>query len=139
MRVITRDFSLSTRGFGDTLDITPQVQEILEDSGLSEGSLTVFVPGSTGAVTTIEFESGVISDLKRALERLVPQDMAYEHDLAWGDGNGFSHVRAALMKPSLSIPFKEGRLLLGTWQQVVFLDFDNRPRRRRLVVQLIGE
>ncbi|WP_456433847.1 YjbQ family protein [Thermosulfuriphilus sp.] len=161
VRVITEDLELSTRGFGDTHDITPQIREILQRSQLNEGNLTVFVPGSTGAVTTIEFEPGVIEDLRRTLERLVPTDIAYEHtcprapklasgclvptdiayehDKAWGDGNGFSHVRAALMKPSLSIPFSGRRLLLGTWQQVVFLDFDNRPRRRRLIVQIIGQ
>ena len=102
------------------------------------GLVTVFCQGSTGTITTIEFESGVIQDLKRALEKIVPSNVPYEHDKAWGDGNGFFHVRAALMKPSLSIPVVEGNMTLGTWQQIVFIDFDNRPRNRKVVVQVIG-
>ena len=130
---------LRSGGFTDIIDITGELTSILADSGLSEGLLTVFVPGSTGSVTTIEYEDGVVSDLKEALERLVPSDKEYKHDRRWGDGNGFSHVRAALMKPGLTIPFTSGELTLGTWQQVVFMDFDNKPRSRRLIVQLVGE
>ncbi len=130
---------LETKGFGDTIDITDKVREILIKSGIKNGLITVFCPGSTGTITTIEYESGVIRDLKNALERLVPSDIPYEHDYKWHDGNGFSHVRAAMMKPSLTIPFIEGELTLGTWQQVVFIDFDNRSRRRNIVVQIIGE
>ena len=131
--------SLSTRGFGDTIDITSHVQKVLERSGIRDGLVTVFCPGSTGALTTIEYESGVINDLRKVIEKIVPSDIPYEHDRRWGDGNGFSHVRAALMKPSLTVPLVKGRLTLGTWQQIVFIDFDNRSRRRDLVVQIMGE
>jgi len=131
--------SLSTKGFGDMIDITDKVTVLLKRSNIEEGLVTVFCPGSTGAVTTIEYESGVLRDLQKTLETLVPSNIPYEHDRRWGDGNGFSHVRAALMKPSLTIPVIEGRLTLGTWQQIVFIDFDNRNRRREIVVQLLGE
>ena len=130
--------SLTTKGFGDTIDITDPVTKIQETSGVVNGLVTVFCQGSTGTITTIEFEPGVIQDLKRALEKIAPSDVPYQHDMAWGDGNGFSHVRAALMKPSLSIPVVEGRMSLGMWQQIVFIDFDNRPRERKVVVQVIG-
>ena len=129
---------LSTKGFGDTIDITPEVAKIQSESGVRTGIVTVFCQGSTGTITTIEFEAGVIQDLKRALEKIAPSNVPYEHDKAWGDGNGFSHVRAALMKPGLTIPVVEGKLTLGTWQQIVFIDFDNRPRNRKIVVQVIG-
>ncbi len=129
---------LTTKGFGDTVDITDAVTKIQEKSGIMHGLVTVFCQGSTGTITTIEFEPGVIKDLKRALEKIAPSDVPYEHDRAWGDGNGFSHVRAALMKPSLTIPVVEGKMSLGTWQQIVFIDFDNRPRSRRVVVQVMG-
>ncbi len=135
----TSYIEISSRGFSDIIDITSDVESALATSGLTHGLLTVFVPGSTGSVTTIEYESGVVEDLREAIERLVPSDRAYRHDLKWGDGNGFSHVRAALFKPGLTLPFSDGRLVLGTWQQIVFIDFDNRPRNRRLVVQLVGD
>jgi secondary thiamine-phosphate synthase enzyme len=106
---------------------------------VKDGLVTVFCPGSTGSITTIEYESGVLEDLKRALERLVPSSIPYDHNQRWGDENGFSHVRAALMKPSLSIPLNKGTLSLGTWQQVVFIDFDNRVRRRNVIVQVLGD
>jgi secondary thiamine-phosphate synthase enzyme len=131
--------SFSTKGFSDTIDITDQVVSILERSGIENGLVTVFCPGSTGAVTTIEYESGVLRDLQKAVEKIVPSNIPYEHDKRWGDGNGFSHVRAALMKPGLSIPLVSGRLILGTWQQIVFIDFDNRRRNREILVQIIGE
>ena len=131
--------SLSTKGWGEILDITPQVKAATDRSGLKNGLVTVFCPGSTGAVTTIEYESGVLKDLQKAMERIVPSNIPYEHDQRWGDGNGFSHVRAALMKPSLTVPIMNGRLSLGTWQQIVFIDFDNRRRERTLIVQIIGE
>ena len=136
--VHSETISLNTKGFTDIIDITPQVSSIVEQSGIHDGLVTVFCPGSTGALTTIEYESGVIRDLQKAIERLIPSDVAYEHDRRWGDGNGFSHVRAAFMKPSLTIPLTQGRLALGTWQQIVFIDFDNRGRQRRLVVQIVG-
>jgi secondary thiamine-phosphate synthase enzyme len=108
-------------------------------SGIQNGLVNVFCSGSTGGITTIEYESGVIKDLKKAIEKIVPSNMPYEHDTRWGDGNGFSHVRAALMKPSLTIPLIKGKLTLGTWQQIDFMDFDKRGRNRDVVVQVLGE
>lgn len=137
--IFAETISLSTKGFSDILDITPRVDTVIGRSRIENGLVTVFCPGSTGAVTTIEYESGVLRDLQRAIEKIVPSDIPYEHDRRWGDGNGFSHVRAALMKPSLSIPMVKGRLALGTWQQIVFIDFDNRRRERNILVQVIGE
>jgi secondary thiamine-phosphate synthase enzyme len=131
--------SFSTKGFSDIIDMTPHVVEVLKRSGIEDGLVTVFCPGSTGAVTTIEYESGVLKDLQKVIEKIVPSDIPYEHDKRWGDGNGFSHVRAALMKPGLSIPLIKGRLTLGTWQQIVFIDFDNRRRERNILVHVIGE
>ncbi len=136
--IFSETISLRTRGFSDVIDITPKAEDVLRRSGIPDGMMTVFCPGSTGAITTIEYESGVIRDLQKAIERLVPDDIAYEHDRRWGDGNGFAHVRAALMKPSLTIPVIGGKLTLGTWQQIVFIDFDNRKRERSLVVQIIA-
>ncbi len=136
--VFSEVIRLRTRGFSDTIDITPDVASITDLSGIVDGLVTVFCPGSTGALTTIEYEPGVLEDLKRTIEKIAPSNIRYEHDRRWGDGNGFSHVRAALMKPSLSIPLMDGRLALGTWQQIVFIDFDNRNRERNLIVQVIG-
>ncbi len=130
--------SLSTRGFTDIIDMTPKISSIVEQSGIEDGIVTVFCPGSTGAVTAIEYESGVLRDLQKAIESLVPSNIPYDHDRRWGDGNGFSHVRAALIKPSLTIPLIQGRLTLGTWQQIVFIDFDNRARNRNLIVQVLS-
>lgn len=137
--VSTHRFDVTTKGYGDTIDVTGEVQGLVGESGLTEGLVTVFVPGATASVTTIEYESGLISDLKAALERLVPRDAAYAHDARWGDGNGFSHIRASLVKASLSVPVSQGRLVIGTWQQIVVIDFDNRPRRRQVIVQMLGE
>ena len=131
--------SLSTKGFSDIINITDRVVAVLKRSQIQNGLVTVFCPGSTGALTTIEYESGVLRDLKGALERIVPSNITYEHDRRWSDGNGFSHVRAAFMKPSLTIPLISGRLTLGTWQQIVFIDFDNRSRHRDIIVQIMGE
>jgi len=131
--------SLSTKGFCDIHEITPSVRSILEKSEIKNGTVTVFCPGSTGAVTTIEYESGVLEDLKNAIERLAPSNIPYAHDRRWGDGNGFSHVRAALLGPSLTVPILQGALALGTWQQIVFIDFDNRKRQRNILVQVMGE
>jgi secondary thiamine-phosphate synthase enzyme len=122
----------------DILDLTRLVQDKVRESGISDGVLTLFIAGSTAALTTIEYESGVINDLRAAIERLFPQDLVYEHDRRWGDGNGYSHVRAAFLKPSLSIPIEKGNVVLGTWQQIVLLDFDNRPRRRSIRGQVMG-
>jgi len=131
--------SLKTKGFCDTIDITPHVMEVINRSEIENGLVTVFCPGSTGSVTTIEYESGVLKDLQKAIEKIAPSNIPYEHDRRWGDGNGFSHVRAALMKPGLTIPFIKGRLSLGTWQQIVFIDFDNRKRERKILVHIMGE
>jgi secondary thiamine-phosphate synthase enzyme len=122
----------------DVVDLTGQVATLVQGSAMENGTVTVFVPGSTAGVTTIEFESGVVGDLKQAFERLIPRNIRYDHDARWGDGNGFSHVRASLLGPSLTIPFSAGRLLLGTWQQIVLVDFDNRPRDREVIVQVQG-
>jgi secondary thiamine-phosphate synthase enzyme len=137
--VATDNIALNTKGFTDIIDITGSVVKIAGQSGIQNGSVTVFCSGSTGSITTIEFESGVVNDLKKAIEKIAPSDISYEHDKKWGDGNGFSHVRAALMKPSLTIPVVKGKLVLGTWQQIVFIDFDNRGRNRKVVVQVMGE
>lgn len=139
MPVCTYHEQIRTRGRSDVVDITSMAAKALQKSGLKNGVMNVFVPGSTAAVTTIEFESGVIRDLRAALERLVPESIPYEHDQRWGDGNGYSHVRASLMKPGLSIPFQDENLLLGTWQQLVLIDFDNRPRTREIIIQVVGE
>jgi secondary thiamine-phosphate synthase enzyme len=139
MIVHNTTITLQTAGFADCIDVTADLERCLGDSGVENGLLTLMIAGSTAAVTTIEFESGAVSDLRKALERLAPVNGTYAHNLRWGDGNGFSHVRAALMKPSLTIPVIDGKLCLGTWQQVVALDFDNRPRKRSIIVQIIGE
>jgi secondary thiamine-phosphate synthase enzyme len=128
------NLEVDTTARTDILDLTALVQEKVEQTGIRVG----LVSGSTAALTTIEYESGVVNDLRVAIERLFPQDLVYEHDRRWGDGNGYAHVRAAFLKPSLSIPLEDGHLLLGTWQQIVLLDFDNRPRRRRIRGQVMG-
>lgn len=137
--VNTQHINLETQGHGDVHDITRQVAEAVRESGLRAGTVTVFTPSSTSALTTVEYESGCVSDLNRLFDEIVPPDRDYKHNLRWGDGNGHSHIRAALLGPSLTIPFVDGRLTLGTWQQIVFCDFDNRPRHRELVVQIAGE
>ena len=139
MPVKTGNFSLNTRGNTDIQDITHELSRLVEQSGLKNGTLTVFCPSSTSGLTTVEFEPGAISDLKRMFEDLVPSNREYAHNATWDDGNGHSHMRAALLGASLTVPFIEKRLTLGTWQQVIYVDFDIRPRRRELVVQMIGE
>ncbi|NIV41841.1 MAG: YjbQ family protein [Candidatus Dadabacteria bacterium] len=139
MAVKTFGFEIDTRGECDLIDITGYVEQQIAVSEILSGTATVFVPGSTAGITTIEYESGAISDFKAAIERLAPTDIHYNHDARWGDGNGYSHVRAALLGPSLSVPFNSGRLLLGTWQQIVLVDFDNRPRNRKIIVQVVGD
>ena len=139
MPVETKSFTISTQGDCDILDITPDVSHELGQADISSGTATVFVAGSTCAVTTIEFESGVLSDLKDAFERMAPEAMHYAHNARWGDGNGHSHVRASVLGPSLTVPFSGGSPILGTWQQIVLVDFDNRPRTRRVILQIIGE
>ena len=137
--IVTGNVSLQTTGNCDIVDITPQVARQVAESGVNSGTVTVFVPGSTAGVTTIEFESGLVADLQRLWERIVPQNAHYDHDRRWGDGNGHSHVRASVLGPSLVVPFTDGRLTLGTWQQIILMDFDNRPRSRQAVLQIMGE
>lgn len=137
--VVTARLSLQTRGDTDAHDITESIARAVAGSGIRSGVATVFCPSSTSALTTIEFEPGAVSDLRRVFDEIVPRSRQYRHNERWHDDNGHSHVRAALLGPSLSIPFVDGRLTLGTWQQVVYLDFDVRPRQRQLVVQIIGE
>ena len=139
MSVLTKRIELRTGSENEILDITGDVQLAVEESGLDAGVATVFVPGSTAAVTTIEFEPGLAKDFPAMLERVAPDDIDYEHQRAWHDGNGRSHVKASLVGPSLSVPFEGGVLALGTWQQIVFVELDIRPRRREVVVQVMGE
>jgi len=137
--VITQGLRLETNGETDLIDITHEVARGVSESGIDCGTVTVFIPGSTAGVTTIEYESGAIRDFREAIERLAPKDIGYHHDARWGDGNGYSHVRAALQGASLTVPFASSRLLLGTWQQIIVVDFDNRPRSREIILQIIGE
>ena len=137
--VVTEKISLESKGDCDIIDITPEVQQRLAETNIKDGTVTLFISGSTAGITTIEFEPGLISDFKKMWERNIPRDIPYEHDRAWGDGNGHSHVRASLLGASLVIPFSDRRLTLGTWQQIVVVDFDNRARARQIVVQIMGE
>lgn len=139
MTVITKIVELSTRGDADVLDITQPVAAAVRESAVRSGTVTIFSPSATSAITTIEYESGCIEDLRRLFNEVADPTRHYAHNARWGDGNGHSHVRAALLGPSLTIPFVDGGLTLGTWQQIVFVDFDNRSRRRRLVAQIMGE
>jgi len=139
MVVVTKTLSFDTRGEVEIVDITERVEEKLRESGVVDGIVTVFVKGSTGAVTTLEYEPGLLEDVPKALERLFPKDLEYKHHLMWHDGNGHSHVRAAFLGPSLTIPFKNQKLMTGTWQQVVFLELDNKPRQRNIILQIIGD
>ncbi len=135
----TLTIDLSTRGNAECHDVTAQVSNIVAESGLRSGIVTLFCPSSTSGVTTIEFESGAVSDLRRLFDEIIAPDREYAHDARWGDGSGHSHVRAALLGPSLTVPFVNGLLALGTWQQIIHVDFDVRPRQREIVVQIIGE
>lgn len=134
-----RSISFETEGDGTIIDLTGRLEEALAESGVTIGQIVVFVPGSTGALTTVEFEPGLVRDLPEFFERIIPSGTVYHHDATWGDGNGFSHLRASLVGPSISIPVSGGAMTLGTWQQVVFLEFDNRKRERRIRVSIIGE
>jgi len=137
--VITKKISFQTQGQCDIIDITPQVEQQVAETNINSGTATLFVTGSTAGVSTIEFESGLLSDFKGMWERNIPQNIPYDHDRTWGEGNGYSHVRASLLGASLVIPFNDKRLALGTWQQVVLVDFDNRPRSRQIMLQIMGE
>ena len=139
LMVLTHIHEISTTGQGDAHDLTSTVARTLAKSGILTGIVTVFVVGSTAGITTIEFEPGAVHDLSAVFETLAPRDGEYRHHLRWGDDNGSSHVRAALLGPSVTVPFKDGKLLLGTWQQIALFEFDTRPRRREIVVQIVGE
>lgn len=139
MKVVTERINLETKGNPDLIDITDEVREILSKSRLKEGNITLFVVGSTAALTTFEYENGLIRDMRELYEKIIPKKRPYAHDETWGDANGFSHLRAALQGPDITIPFDEGKLCLGRWQQVVFAEFDNGPRKRTVIVQIIGE
>lgn len=133
------EIQITTRGEADILDLTERVAKVVGESGVRDGIVTLFTPSSTSALTTIEYEGGALDDLRQAFERVAPASAEYRHNLRWGDGNGHAHVRAALLGPSLTVPIRAGQMTLGTWQQIVFIDFDIRPRRRTIVAQILGE
>jgi len=139
LTVKTKQISIQTRGEGDILDITGEVADAVVETKLKNGIVTIFVPGSTGALTTIEYEPGLLKDLPNMLERVAPKNLVYEHEKRWHDGNGHSHVRASLIGPSITVPFVNGRLTLGTWQQIIFMELDIHSRVRNLILQIIGE
>ena len=137
--VITKKISLQSKGHCDIIDITPQVEQQVAETDINDGTVTLFVAGSTAGISTIEFESGLLSDFQDMWERNIPENIPYNHDRRWGDGNGYSHVRASLLGASLVVPFNNKRLTLGTWQQIVVVDFDNRPRSRQIILQIMGD
>ena len=137
--VVTKQISLQTKGECDIVDITPQVEQQVAEAGINSGTVTVFITGSTAGISTIEFESGLLSDFQDMWQRNVPKNIPYNHDRRWGDNNGYSHVRASLLGASLVVPFNDKRLTLGTWQQIVLVDFDNRPRSRQVILQIMGD
>jgi len=137
--VVTKKVGIRTKGQCDLIDITPQVQREVSQSGIDSGTVTVFISGSTAGVTTIEYESGVLGDLQTMWDRIIPSNIPNQHDSRWGDANGYAHVRASLLGPSLVVPFSSRQLQLGTWQQIIVADFDNRPRSREIVLQIMGE
>ena len=139
MEIITDELSYNTKGSADIIDITDDIQRLISKNKMREGQVTVFVSGSTAGLTTVEYESGLVKDLKAFFDRVVPRNIRYAHDDTWHDGNGYSHIRASLLGPSITVPFEGSKLILGTWQQVILIDFDNRPRKRRIVVQMIGK
>ncbi len=139
MPVITKELSFWSKGDADIIDITTQVQGELEGVKLKDGIVTIFIPGSTAGLTTIEHEPGLVSDFKKMVERLIPQNINYSHDMRWHDGNGHSHIRSSIIGPSLTVPFSNRQLLLGSWQQIVLIDFDNRPRSRKVLLQIMGD
>jgi secondary thiamine-phosphate synthase enzyme len=139
MTVVTKDITLQSRGNCDIIDITSQVANNVKESGINSGIVTLFIVGSTAGITTIEYEPNLLSDFKNMWDRVIPQNIPYEHNKTWGDGNGHSHVRASTLGASLIIPFVNKKLTLGTWQQIVLVDFDNRPRSRKITIQILGE
>ncbi len=139
MSIATTTIQLSTRGHADIVDITDAVADAIKHTNLNNGIVTIFCPSATSALTTIELESGCLTDFRRLFDEIIPPERDYAHNARWGDGNGYSHIRASLLKPSITIPFIEKRLTLGAWQQIIYIDFDNRPRHRELVIQVMGE
>ncbi len=139
MTVESKKINFSTQGEVQIVDITGMVQRAISESKSTNGIVTVFVPGATGAITTIEYEPGLLNDLPRILERISPKNLDYEHELRWHDGNGHSHCRASILGPSLTVPFNQKKLILGTWQQIVFIELDVRPRNRNVILQILGE
>jgi secondary thiamine-phosphate synthase enzyme len=139
MTIATKDVTIQTKGNCDIIDITSEVAKKVSESGISNGTITLFITGSTAGITTIEYEPRLLTDFKNMWDRVIPQNIPYEHNKTWGDGNGHSHVRASILGASLTIPFVDKRLTLGTWQQIVFIDFDNRSRSRKMVLQIMGE
>jgi secondary thiamine-phosphate synthase enzyme len=139
MSVVTKELAFQTRGEVELVDLTEQINGALRETDIEAGIVTIFVPGATGAVTTIEYEPGLLQDLPDALERLFPKAIGYQHELRWHDGNGHSHIRAAFLGPSLTVPFKDQSMVLGTWQQVVFVELDVRRRSRRVILQIVGD
>jgi secondary thiamine-phosphate synthase enzyme len=138
LAVFAGEIELSTKGELDMVDLTAGLESLIDDSGVADGLVNIFVPGATGALTTMEYEPGVVEDLRAAIRRMAPDDLEYQHHLKWKDGNGQSHVRAALVGPSVTVPLREGRIPAGTWQQIVFIELDVRPRKRKLLVQILG-
>jgi len=139
MTIVTKRVHINTQGNGDTINVTTDIVREVNNSGINSGTVTIFIPGSTAGISAVEYEPGLISDIKAMWERLVPSNIEYEHNKAWGDGNGYSHVRSSLLGPSITIPFVNKRMTLGTWQQIVMVDFDNRPRSREIILQIMGE
>lgn len=138
MATITNNFHISTKGYTDVIDITQQVKSVVGSTGINDGQVLVFIGGSTAGITTIEFEPGLLQDLPEAFEKIAPSNIYYKHDETWGDGNGMAHVRSAILGCSITVPLAGGAMLLGTWQQIVLVDFDNRPRNRNIIVQITG-
>lgn len=137
--IVQKKLSISSKGFTDIIDITPNLRRYIDEANIDNGNILVFVCGSTGGLTTIEYETGLLKDLPELLDKIIPMNIPYHHDNTWHDGNGYAHLRAALIGPSIVVPFAGKELQLGTWQQVVFIDFDNRPRQRNLHIQIYGE
>jgi len=137
--IVTKKISLQSKGNCDIIDITPQVEQQVSETDINNGTVTLFISGSTAGITTIEFEPGLLADFPTMWERIVPKNIPYNHDRRWGDGNGYSHIRASLLGASLVVPFSNKRLLTGTWQQIVVVDFDNRARSRQIILQIMGE
>lgn len=139
MRIVSRKVHFSTKGNVDIINLTEQIARNLEETGLEKGMVNIFVPGATGAVTTLEYEPGLLEDFPAVIESIIPKEKGYSHNQSHPDRNAHSHLRASLIGPSLTVPFEKGKLILGTWQQIIFIDFDNRPRKREVIIQIIGE